>query len=275
MSFTLQNPIWGYILAVLGLAASIYYGVKSKRVKRISFLKRTRRLVLPRDIITPELHIFFGDKELSDISVSFFTIWNSGNEIIQHDDIVLSKPLEIKPTGNGEILEAQIIKKNDDSCLFNVTTEGNKTRIDFDYTEPSEGILLQVIHTGDLQDLSGKIKGGKIVLFKPERKNRVLTKIAKTPLKRSQFLKLMAVTTIIMAGIVIGFALLTTSRFLGFIAQDSKLYKFLFEVNPSKPSLMLQMLLSWGLSIMYYYMCSVTVSRAFQLGVPSKLKMDE
>ena len=275
MSLVLQNPIWGYILAVVGIAASVYFGIKGKRVKKLSFLKRTRRLILPRDMITPELHVFFCDKEIGNVSVSFYTIWNSGTETIQHDEIVPSRPVTIESSEDGEVLDAQIIKKSDDSCSFSVSAEANKVRIMFDYVEPHDGVVLQIIHTGSISDLTGKIKGGKLELFKPERKTRKVHKIIKGPFRKLLSTKANASFSIVFLLFIICFAVACSLRFFDLIPQDSKVFDILFVPTSSKIGLGVMAIISWFMCYVYYTMSSMLIKRAFQLGVPAKLRIEE
>lgn len=269
-----QSPITGYILAIIGLIISIYFGKKSKRDKTISYCKHTKHLVLPRDIITPELHIFFGDKEIGNVSVSVYTLWNSGNETIRIDDIVSSKPLAILATDHSEILDAQIIKRSEDSCDFGISYDIYKAVLGFDFIDPSDGVVIQIIHTGDLSDLNGRIKGGKIGLFKPQRSNRLLRRFRKIPKNRRDFLKVYALLSATVSLVNFAMAVLSTCIVFNAIPEKSKIYKTLF-MEPSKPDSIGLMCLCWIVFFIYLFFTSVIVQRAFLIGIPLKLRIEE
>ena len=270
----IQSPITGYILAIIGLIISVYFGKNGKREKTISYCKHTRRLVLPRDIITPELHILFGDKEIGNVSVSLYTLWNSGNETIRIDDIVSAKPLEIIATDHSEILDAQIIKRSEDSCAFGISYDINKSILGFDYIDPSDGVVIQIIHTGDLSDLDGRIKGGKIELFKPQRNNRLLTRFRRVPKSRRKSLKVFALLSASVALVNFAMAVLSTCMVFHVISENTMIYKILF-MQPSKPDLIVLMCLCWIVFFLYSFFSSIIVQRAFLIGIPPKLRIEE
>lgn len=95
-----------------------------------------------------------------------FEIWNTGNEVINFSDMVAEKELKIysSNTANTIILDARIIEETEETNKFEIMQHKDEfVKIGFDYADPQDGIVVQVIHTGSAADLEigCKIKGGK------------------------------------------------------------------------------------------------------------------
>jgi hypothetical protein len=95
--------------------------------------------------------------------MSRIAIWNIGNTTIKGDQIVNSDPLRIVTSDGSSVLEATIRNRtrqvNDVSCLLRRGTS-NEVECRFDYFDPTDGALIQLIHTGsDEIKVLGTLRG--------------------------------------------------------------------------------------------------------------------
>ena len=160
------SPVAWIILAVCTVFSTfyaIYTKMSGKKRKQFSYYIKTNELVLKGSSQIKNLTVSYAGKEIPDLSISHFYIWNSGNLVVNNDDIVSAKPLCIKNTAESTILEAVIIRENEETNAFSISSHEEKAIIDFDYVEPGQGILVQVLHTGPIKDIEidCKIKGGE------------------------------------------------------------------------------------------------------------------
>lgn len=163
----MQSPIAWLILSmitILSFLFAIYMWIAGKTKRQISFAKSSYNIVKNRASKISKLKLFFNDKEIEDITITKFAIWNSGNTTIKKGDIVKKEPLRIISKGSADILEVSILMENDTSNEFVIDLINEKlAEIYFDYMDKNNGIVVQVIHNGLSSDLciEGKIKGGK------------------------------------------------------------------------------------------------------------------
>ena len=166
----MDSPIAWTVLAFLAIFSTVfavYTWIASKTKKQFSFSCKTNEIIVSGKSNIDKLKIKYDGQDISDLSSSRFYIWNSGNKVINIDDVVISKPLCIINTGDAKILDAQIIKYNEETNNFAVTQMSDtRIKLSFDYVDHGEGLILQVLHTGSSKDLelNCKIKGGKKIV---------------------------------------------------------------------------------------------------------------
>ena len=180
---TLQNSPYAWaalsLIAVISLILAIYFGISSKKVKRFYYFKKTNKLVSFNSNKPASLHLFYDDIEVQDVSVTRIAVWNSGNEVINAEDLVESEPLSIKSidgkSDDIRILDSSIEYVTDATNKFILlASEESKVEnkdedhtykevVNFDYAGKRDGFILQIIHSGDLAPiyLDCRIKGGQ------------------------------------------------------------------------------------------------------------------
>ena len=164
----MKNPYAWAVLSICTIAALIfamYTWFAGKRKKEISYYKDSYEIVKAGNSLIPELKLFYQEKEIEDLIVTKFAIWNSGNEVLNWSDIVEVKPLRVFSNDDKtNILDVKIIGQSDETNMFVVDIQEETTaKIKFDYANVNDGIVLQVMHTGKVNtiEFDGKIKGGK------------------------------------------------------------------------------------------------------------------
>ncbi len=159
------SPIAWAILSACTIA-SFVFAITSRRKKKLSVFKTSYQIVKEGNYSIGKLKLLFDNKEIDSLSISKFTIWNSGNEVIQKADLVSERPLCIvsRDLENSAILDASIVLQNEPTNHFEATVDSNKVEVGFDYADKKQGVVVQVVHSGSASDLyvDCKIKGGKL-----------------------------------------------------------------------------------------------------------------
>lgn len=166
----MNNPYaWGILAfcTIFSVVYGIWSNCKSKQKKELSCYRNSFNVVRAGKSLIPELELKYNGKEIPELVITKYAIWNSGNEVLRNSDIVEAKPLEIMCDKNeAQILDAKIIQCSDDDNKFRITNvDEENVVINFDYANVKEGIIVQVMHTGEAKNIkvACKIKGGKKV----------------------------------------------------------------------------------------------------------------
>lgn len=135
-----------------------------KRKGRPSFLLLTKRLISEKFSGIEDLEIKYNDEKVTQLSSTILYLWNSGNEIIDINDIPSKNPFKISIKDDFKILSAKIIKTNKKSNNFSLSTENeNEYLINFDFIGKNQGVAILILHTGESSGdiiLSGETKQG-------------------------------------------------------------------------------------------------------------------
>ena len=150
-------------LSVPAIIFSVYTWIKGKRKKEFTYARTTFQLVRKGVSTIDKLKLSFGDKPISDLSVTRFTIWNSGTEKIEQVDLYKDEPLRIINSENAQILDASIVPESNEREKFKITLDEKDVVINFECAEKKDGFVIQVIHSGAADELKPAIgiKGGK------------------------------------------------------------------------------------------------------------------
>lgn len=225
---------------------------------------------MPGKTAVPNLHIKYREKEVNELSTTYYTIWNGGNETIQKEDVVSSRPLTIRAV-EGAILDAQIINASDESCMCNLETADDSIVIRFDYFDPTDGVVLRIIHSGEVSDLDGKIKGSIIKPFNTQKQRKRIIKIGEKVFPKTN--------TLLIEGIVGSFFFLLVTVFLllrisGVITESSMLYQLLFISRPaSRTELFVIFFVFLFMTIVQFRLTLFITRRELRLGIPKSLRL--
>ena len=264
----MENPYAWLVLSlisVFGIFFSIYTWIANKEKKQISYMINTYEIVRAGKNVIPEFEISYSGQIIDDLTVTRFAIWNSGNRLLNSNDIVDTKPLSIASNDDGpNILNASIIKRSEESNKFIVDKKSSHcAEIKFDYMDKQDGIIVQILHTGSAKDisLSGLIKGGKKLKNAEKRitgiKNKKVAKVINTVMISIQMLFILAMT---LAFTFEQFGLIQDEAFSKFMQSDPKWNPFV--------SAAIVYVLCIIATIMYYQL----LKRVFHLNIPSTLR---
>lgn len=166
----MNNPYaWAFLGActIFSVLFGIWQWFKSKRKKELSCYRNHYRIVKGGKSLFPDLELKYKDEKIEELVITKYAIWNSGNEVLHKEDIVEIKPLQVYCSEeNTRILDVKILQESEDTNQFVIAGVNKEcARIDFDYIAPKDGIVVQIMHTGEPQDIKVgcKIKGGRNV----------------------------------------------------------------------------------------------------------------
>lgn len=151
--------LFGGLIGVVGIVLFVATRTRSRIAAQINSLE----LVGGNSVLPDEIEFLFRGTKVPKVTLSRIAVWNSGNQTLTGDQIVDGDPLLIVTSEGSEILEASILKStrqvNEFSCA-RVTDVPNEAYCRFDYLDPQDGALIQIIHTGtDKVQVVGTLRG--------------------------------------------------------------------------------------------------------------------
>ena len=152
------------VLAVTSIMISIYLFIRSRKEKAPHFSIRTFKLIEDSLTKIEAVEILYQGKRVKNLTLSKIALWNKGRDSINANDIAPTDPLKIGINPQYQLLAAEIICSQTKANNFSITPnlENNEVKIDFDYFDTNEGVVIQVYHTGKQSEdvsLKGTVKG--------------------------------------------------------------------------------------------------------------------
>lgn len=154
---------------------SLVFAYSSREKKRLVYTQKTISLIHDEASEYDSLSIKFRGSEVKDLALTRIALWNSGNKVIEKSDLAPKDPLKIETKlDNASLYSVKIVHvtASEQNIVLQpiYNDEGkheqNKILLDFDFINPREGLLLQVLHTGadkDTVHIAGSVKGyGKV-----------------------------------------------------------------------------------------------------------------
>lgn len=162
-----SNP-WAWMTIAIITIGGFIIAYRSMPQKVLKFYIINNELITSNKTILTKLDILYNGTPVNNLTVTKIVFWNNAFPTINAIDIVKASPLLISAK-EGSLLDVSIINGQQSSnCITTTDIKDNKVSISFDYLDRKEGGIVQIIHTGNSYDisLSGKLKGGKIVMQK-------------------------------------------------------------------------------------------------------------
>jgi len=152
------------ILAVVSILISIVLYFKSKKDRKPVYAKKSFTLIRDQTSKVKGLRITHNDQEVKDLTLTKFALWNRGRETINRGDVAPSDQLKLTTSSEHKILQADVSYTKTKANNFSValTDDRKAVLIDFDYFHTNEGVIIDVYHTGSINEhiqLQGTIKG--------------------------------------------------------------------------------------------------------------------
>lgn len=156
------SPGWvGSLIGLVGVvAATITYFLTRQRT-RLAFSHTGERLLgLSVDGLPTDISVQYRDKKIERLTRSLIVFWNDGEKTILADDIVATDPIKLTFGDDGFVLSATILKNSRQVIGSSVTQgleETNVVELKFDFLDPSDGTIVEVLHTSE--NRYPKVKG--------------------------------------------------------------------------------------------------------------------
>lgn len=150
------------LLALVSLVATIalpiYMGRKSARTPALSYMSYGQKVV--SNDFDEDLEIRFRGEKIPRLCTCRLIIWNAGNTSIGSSLFPVCNGPHIALENNAKAVEVRVFR--DDSAnnvRLDESDEGLK--LTFDFLDPGDGFVVQVLHTGEDPDLRllGRLKG--------------------------------------------------------------------------------------------------------------------
>lgn len=269
-----SSVVW-IILSVCSLIGipsfifAIYTWIKGKNKKRVSTEKKSYRIVKKSKRSIDRLKLFFDDKEIEDVAITQIALWNSGNEEIRKDDIASERPICIKSKNNANILDAEISVESETSNKFIIKSVASKCiKIDFEYFDKKEGIVVQVIHTGSGKDIvpDCKIIGGE--LSKGEKTNNRLWTLRNKTLKNVNKKVIFFIYEILLC---VFLAYMFVSSIISFDKLVSIKSTFNDIVDP-KTNVIIEIIVLGVMTVLFILFTIFSFKKLFKINIPTKLR---
>lgn len=159
--------------AIVGLIITHVYYRLQKRRRELCWSEDNTNLIKGYSSLFEKLEIQYEGQQIENLTVSKIAFWNNGNETIDHEDIAI--PPYIWPRiEDTKILDVQVVAASTVGNRFEAINMPDHfiIALKFDYLDPQQGAVIQVIHTSVAIAplmVGGEVKGVKDIQFKSKR----------------------------------------------------------------------------------------------------------
>jgi hypothetical protein len=163
-SYTLT--IISIILAIISIGIAFYFYFRSQKMKLPAYALRSVNLIQNLVGKFEKIEMYYSGDRIENLTASKVAFWNEGKDTINYSDVAPANPIEIFVQEGLKILDAKIIFEKNPVNQFKVeiSTDRSFTKLIFDYIDQDEGIIVQLLHTGNTKSdigIRGSIKGVK------------------------------------------------------------------------------------------------------------------
>lgn len=150
---------WGFnyaFLASIIIALLLAYWTYSPREKwRLSYHIESSTIVDRTDgDFSDDLTVLYKTVPIPRATLARVYFWNSGNKTLRRTDIAPKSPLTLTVSGDQRILQASIRSMALPAVDAEIMSEDESAySATFEFLEPTQGFLVELLHTGDTGDL--------------------------------------------------------------------------------------------------------------------------
>jgi hypothetical protein len=150
----------GLIVGSIGIFLAFSFRPRPRLAAQVNSLE----LVGVDDAVLPnEIEFLYRGKKVPKVTLSRIAIWNIGNTTLRGDQIVESDPLRVVMAEGSNLLEVGILNRTREVNGFSTFPRSDRLNefvCTYDYLDPGDGALIQVIHTGTADvEFAGTIRG--------------------------------------------------------------------------------------------------------------------
>ncbi len=162
------------LLAMVGIVLAYYFYYKSNRYRAPVYAVRSINIIEDSISRINDLEIKYAGSNVKNLSIARVAFWNFGKETISSEDVASLSPVKITGSGLTSFLNVEIIYEKNSANNFMISPiidpkDSNKhllneLKINFEYFDQNEGVVLQVFHTGKTGDeikIEGTVKGSR------------------------------------------------------------------------------------------------------------------
>ncbi|MCH5172553.1 MAG: hypothetical protein J1F31_06985 [Erysipelotrichales bacterium] len=217
LSFLPNDPII-YIIVAACTFLGTFWGKKGLSKKRLSFRSVSFPIIRESTNTISNVNVSYKDEPISNLTITNFIIWNSSDKPIRKDDIVPKSLLCFFANNSAvKILDISIIKTNNPSINAQIIQNENDINLTFDFLKKKNGVVVQIIHTGQDEDIkfTGELIDGNL---KCENLSTIplINFLTKTPSPKAN--KIMEIISLIFISIIFLFITIIISALIAFSA---------------------------------------------------------
>ena len=143
----------GNIVGIVGLTLAVFFYWRSQIAGIIAIQSHDVSMLGGGTAVFPDgVEVRYRDTSVPRITSSTVWIWNAGRRTVEGSKIVPHDPLQLRY--DGEILNVRIRKVTRDVPRFTARASEESeqmVRWGFDFLEPSDGFVFEVLHTGSVK----------------------------------------------------------------------------------------------------------------------------
>ncbi|WP_213150463.1 hypothetical protein [Stutzerimonas balearica] len=153
-AFDFLNQGWvGSLIGVAGILAGLFFSYKFSRKSPRPAYQRSYLTLLGKeeDNLPDEVEVFYQGSKVERLTKSKIVFWNDGNEVLERSKFVSSDPVTVAFPQGTNILSYHVVKPTREVINFSVNkvlSENNSLRIEFDYLDPKDGAVIEILHDG-------------------------------------------------------------------------------------------------------------------------------
>jgi hypothetical protein len=157
--------ISGLIVGVVGIPVAFVVGRRNRQRPDLRVVTDFDQIVAPGDFAGGgEIKLAWAGRPLEEVSRTNIAFWNHRGDHVSGDDVLPADPLRIEVDDDDEILQVRVVSfSTPQNALAVVGTD-----IKFDYLDPGDGGVLEVLHKGESPArIVGTIPGARIRISRP------------------------------------------------------------------------------------------------------------
>jgi hypothetical protein len=206
----------GSIIGIVGIAYAIFAYFRTRQRGIIKYTQSGERMLgLTTDGLPRDVTVQYCGNDIQRLTRTIIWLWNAGEKTFKGSDIPAHDHLRLEVKNGGSVLAATVLKQARDVCRFAVPLDAespDKVLISFDFLDPKDGAVLEVLHTSEEIDID--VCGTVVGLPSGPKELGALPKLLDMPLK-AVFVRALNLTrrTLPIAIIFAGLALAITGMF--------------------------------------------------------------
>jgi hypothetical protein len=166
MDVGLVVGVVGVVASVIGIPVAVYLARRGRQKPELRVCPDFQELLSPDEGVPREsLSVTYAGRPVERVSRTILAMWSARGDTVRGSDIVPSDPLRIEVSDGDELLQVQAIACSRAPCSFEVQLRDGDdfATVSFDFMDPGDGIVLEVLHAGETPaQLLGTMRGATV-----------------------------------------------------------------------------------------------------------------
>lgn len=166
MDLELTIGIIGLVVSIVGIPLAFVLARKGRQRPELRYATDFDELLSPDEGVSREdLRVSYAGHRVDRVSRTVIALWGERGDTVRGADIVEGDRLRIGVADGDVVLQAQPLACSRRPCGFSVTVApgGTEVEIDFDFMDPGDGLVVEVLHAGERRArLLGTLRGAVV-----------------------------------------------------------------------------------------------------------------